>query len=93
MKLKHEHRQILLFMSDISGFQIDLDKETETWTKPLDRGGLYHVNNTTYDLFYNMEIELHKYFNIRAAVMEANSKHFIIKTNSEIMKSCINGIH
>ena len=84
MKIKHEHKQILLlFMSDLSGFEMRLDKDTETWTNLLDKGGLYHVNNTIYDLLYNMEIKLHKYFNLRAAVMEANSKPFIIKENSE----------
>ena len=86
MKSKHEHKEILLFMSDTSGFEMEPDKDTETWTNLLDRGGLYHVSDTshtTYDLFYHMEFELHKYFNLRASVMEANSKPFIIKKISD----------
>ena len=84
MKSKHEHKEILLlFMSDTSGFEMDLDKDTETWTNLLDRGGLYHVSDTTHNLFYHMELELCKYYNLRAAVMEANSKPFIMKKISD----------
>ena len=61
-KSKHEHKEIpLLFMSDTSGFEMDFDKDTETWTNLFDRGGLYHVSDPIYDLFYHMELELHKY--------------------------------
>ena len=78
-KWKHEHKEILLFfMSDTSGSEKDIDKDTETWTNLLDKGGLYHVSDITYDLFYHMELELRKYFNLRAKVMEANTKPFII---------------
>ena len=66
-------------MSDTSGFEMDFDKDTEIWTNLFDRGGLYHVSDPIYDLFYHMELELHKYYYLRAAVMEANSKPFIIK--------------
>ena len=70
-------------MSDTNGFEMDLDKDTETWTNLLDKGGLYHVSDATYNLFYYMELELRKYYNLRAAVMEANSEPFIIKTISD----------
>ena len=86
MKSKHEHKQILLlFMSDTSGFEMDLDKDTQTWTNFFGscRGDIYHVSDKTYDLFYHMELELCKYFNLRASVMEANSKPFIIKKISD----------
>ena len=84
MKSKHEHKQILLFMSDTSGFEMDLDKETETWTNFFgSRGNIYHVSDKTHNLFYHMELELCKYFNLRASVMEANSKPFIIKKISD----------
>ena len=85
MKSKHEHKQILLFfMSNTSGFEMDLDKDTETWTNFFgSRGDIYHVSDKTYDLFYHMELELCKYFNLRASVMEVNSKPFIIKKISD----------
>ena len=85
MKSKHEHKQILLlFMSDTSGFEMNLDKDTQTWTNFFgSRSDIYHVSDKTYNLFYHMELELCKYFNLRASVMETNSKPFIIKKISD----------
>ena len=32
--------------------------DTESWTNILDRGGLYHVSDATYDFFHEMEMVL-----------------------------------
>ena len=96
MKSKHEHKQILLFfMSDTSGFEMNLDKDTETWTNFFGgRGDIYHVSDKTYDLFYHMELELCKYFNLRASVMGKQIQNLSsLKKFQTIIKSCINGIH
>ena len=34
------------------------DSRTEDWTNLMDRGGLWHVNDMVYDLFYTLETEL-----------------------------------
>ena len=62
---------------------MDPDNDTEGWTNICDRGGLTHVNDMTYQLFRQMEIELHECFNFKAAVTEPTSKQLIIKKISE----------
>ena len=34
------------------------DERTEEWTNLMDRGGLWHVDDETYDLFLAIEVEL-----------------------------------
>lgn len=45
----------------------DGDKGTEDWTNLLDRGGLWHVSDTTYSIFYAMEEEIRTYFTLKGA--------------------------
>jgi len=50
-KEKNEDAMILFF------FELSEDEErrTEQWTNELDRGGLWHVSDLAYTLFYSME--------------------------------------
>ena len=54
------------------------------WTNIMDRGGLTHNNDTMYGLFYQMEIELRTFYNIKKVISDQKSKQKII---SQISKS------
>ena len=41
---------MLIFMTELSGDEIDEEKGTEAWTNDIDRGGLWQVNDTAYTL-------------------------------------------
>ena len=71
-------------MSDTNGFELDPERDTEMWTNIMDRGGLTHINDTMYGLFYQMEIELRKFYNIKKVISDQKSKQEII---SQISKS------
>ena len=40
---------------ELSGDEMDEDRGTDEWTNLTDRGGLWHVNDQTYSVFYAME--------------------------------------
>ena len=85
LKSKHPNKiPLLLFMSDTNGFELDPERDTEMWTNIMDRGGLTHINDTMYGLFYQMEIELRKFYNIKKVISDQKSKQEII---SQISKS------
>lgn len=46
---------MVLFISDLSGDEWDETQGTEEWTNAIDRGGLWHINDNTYTIFYLME--------------------------------------
>ena len=51
---------VILFICDLSGDEWDEEQETEEWTNAIDRGGLWHVSDSTYLIFYLMEKEIRK---------------------------------
>ena len=53
---------LILFIMDMSGDECDEDRGTEDWINSIDRGGLWHVSDLTYDLFYSMEEVLRRHF-------------------------------
>ena len=58
---------MLLFMTELSGDDMDEEKGTEAWTNDIDRGGLWHVKDMDYTLFYLMEEEIIKHLTITSA--------------------------
>lgn len=52
---------MILFISDLSGDEWDETQETEEWTNAIDRGGLWHISDSTYSIFYLMEEEIRKH--------------------------------
>jgi hypothetical protein len=55
---------IILFISEFSGKHVESSdrQETEEWVNSIDRGGLYHVNDDIYTIFYFMEEEVRQHF-------------------------------
>ena len=53
--------EMVLFISDLSGDEWDEAQATEEWTNAIDRGGLWHVSDATYTIFYLMEEEIRKH--------------------------------
>ena len=45
--------------------EMDEQGGTEDWVNLIDRGGLWHINNDTYDLFVTLEYEIQRFFNVR----------------------------
>ena len=63
-RIKHSalaHKEaMILFICDLSGDEWDEEQGTEEWTNAIDRGGLWHVSDSTYLIFYLMEEEIRK---------------------------------
>ncbi len=58
---------MVLFIADLSGDEWDEAQGTEEWTNAVDRGGLWHVSDTTYTIFYMMEEEIRKHLIAKCA--------------------------
>ena len=58
---------MLLFMSELNGDEWNEERGTEEWVNSIDRGGLWHVKDDTYQLFYLMEDDIRKYLLVSAA--------------------------
>ena len=54
--------------------------ESELWLNAIDRGGLWHVNDSTYTLFAIAEEEIRRYFTTRkpSQLQESNKKEIIM---------------
>ncbi len=74
---------LLFFMSELNGNEENTDNATEEWTNEVDRGGLTHINDTTYAFFYQVEIELRNFYNIKQVIREQSLKSDIIQKISE----------
>ncbi len=46
----------------MAGDEEDEERASEEWTNSIDRGGLWHVSDTTYNLFYAIEREVRSHF-------------------------------
>lgn len=57
---------MVLFISELSGDEWDEAQGTEEWTNAIDRGGLWHMSDDTYTLFYLMEEEIRQHFQVKA---------------------------
>ena len=81
---------LLLFMSEVlQGNEVDPKGNTETWTNLIDRGGLTHVNDCTYELFREMEKALGSFYQFDKTVFNnQHPKEEIVKklsNNTEIL--------
>ena len=57
---KHEEKDYMIScMMELSGDEENEERGTENWTNLVDRGGLWHVNDIAYYLFYAIEEEVH----------------------------------
>ena len=60
-KSKIENREeMLLFCVELCGDEED-DRGTEEWTNRIDRGGLWHISDDVYVIFYILEEEIRKF--------------------------------
>jgi hypothetical protein len=59
--------EMILCLAEMYGDEWDEEMGTEDWTNLIDRGGLWHVNDQAYNLFYAIEEEVRKYFIPKAA--------------------------
>ena len=77
-------------MSEVlQGYEVDPEGNTDKWTDLIDRGGLTHVNDCTYELFREMEKAVWPLYQFDKAVFNnQHPKEEIVKklsTNTEIL--------
>jgi hypothetical protein len=60
-----DKEKMVLFMIHLSGDEDMEERGTETWTDSIDRGGLWHVNDITYTVFYHMEEEIRSHLQVK----------------------------
>ena len=46
---------MIYLLMELAGDELVEETGTELWTNMVDRGGLWHVNDQTYDLFATVE--------------------------------------
>lgn len=80
---------MILFISDLSGDEWDEAKGTEEWTNAIDRGGLWHISDDTYSIFYLMEDEIRKHLIAKSAktLNERTKKNILdaVLSNEDIL--------
>ena len=54
----HKDDMVLFMSSELSGDEWFESTETEEWVNAVDRGGLWHVTDNVYTLFYIAEVEI-----------------------------------
>ena len=69
---------MILFISDLSGDEWDESQGTEGWTNAIDRGGLWHVSDDTYLIFYLMEKEIRNHFVHKSAKALTETKKKVV---------------
>ncbi len=70
---------MVLFISDLSGDEWNEAQGTEEWTNAIDRGGLWHISDNTYTLFYLMEEEIRQHLQVKSvnALNEGTKKKIL----------------
>ena len=69
---------IIAITTELAGDEMN-EMGTEAWTNMIDRGGLWHVNDETYELFVNFEDEVKQLMSIpRMTVEECDKKEKLI---------------
>ena len=76
----HPHKEdMILFISDFSGDEWDEACGTEEWTNAIYRGGLWHIKDNTYTIFYLIEEEIRSHFKAQAAkTLKTDTKQNIL---------------
>ena len=72
-------QDMLLFISEFSGDEWDETRGTEELTNAVDRGGLWHVNDDTYTMFYLMEEEIRSHLQVQSAkALDSNTRRTLL---------------
>ena len=75
---------LVLCLLDMSGDDDREEDGTEDWLNAIDRGGLWHVSDQTYGLFYVVEEVVRKHFTrTNAHKLTDTSKHSLIRAINE----------
>ncbi len=82
MKLESPKRKgkdaMILCIMELSGDEDD-ERGTEDWTNILDRGGLWHISDAAYSLFYSIEEEVRSLLKPRkASQMDEGTKDVLL---------------
>ena len=64
--LQHKE-EMILFMTELSGDEWNEERGSEEWVNAIDRGGLWHVNDETYNIFCLIEEDIRKYLLVSVA--------------------------
>ena len=67
---KHPKKDdMILFLMELNGDELDVDDDggSEAWCNLIDRGGLWHVSDTAYSLFYIIEEEIRQHLTLSSA--------------------------
>ena len=76
---------LIICVNDMCSREVNEDG-TEDWLNAIDRGGLWHVNDQTYNLFYNLEYLVRMYFAVHTHT--AGSKQAltaILESNEDVL--------
>ncbi len=80
---------MLLFLCEFSGDEWDESEGTEDWINAIDRGGLWHVNDDVYAIFYMIEEEIRSYLVVSSAKsLNSETKATLLKavlTNEDLL--------
>lgn len=80
-----KHNMILCIM-EMYGDEWDKERGTEDWTNLIDRGGLWHINDQAYDLFYVIEQEVRTHFVPTArALVEMSTLVNAVLNNEDVL--------
>lgn len=69
-------------------FSIEGERESESWTNAVDRGGLYHVGEMTFLMFESMEMELRKHLSATAENTSIEAKEMMttsVRENEDVL--------
>lgn len=73
---------MLFCVEEMSGYEL-WECTSEEWTDAVDRGGLHHINDSTFLCFYLMELV------IRQQLLTLNLSHLNDSTQSQIMSAMV----
>ena len=75
---KLENKDCMIFcMMEFAGDE-EQERGTEDWTNAVDKGGLWHINDMTYQLFYLIEKEVRLH-------LEPYTAHLLTEGTKEVL--------
>ena len=69
-------------MVSLTCLQDNVTDSSENWLNAVDRGGLVHINHTTFKMFHVIEMKLQQHF---ISKVEDKDEHFRDKVNTSIV--------
>lgn len=74
-KSKYDSKEeMIMCLVGMYGDEIDEERGTEAWCNMIDRGGLWHVSDETYELFLEIETVVRRYYRPELASCFAEQK-------------------